>query len=287
MKKRKMVVKQVKKAIKGSDGRMITMDIHYTEKDKKMPIVIFAHGYKGFKDFGAWSIIGDQFAEKGLVFVRFNFSHNGVTPENQLEFGDLEAFGENNYSKELYDFNAIIDFIYSEAKKNPNWDADDISIIGHSRGGGMAILTAAKHSKVKKLITWAAINSTYRGMPSGLELEKWKSEGVRYVLNGRTKQNMPHYIQFYQDLEKNKEVLNIENSAKNLQKPWLIIHGDNDEAVPLSEAQQLYEWQGKASLEIIKNGSHTFAISHPWNQKELSTEMQELVNLSIRFIKNN
>ena len=90
--------------LEGSNKRIINMDIHHVDSEKPQPIVIFAHGYKGFKDFGVWSIIGDEFARNGIVFVRFNFSHNGVTPETPVDFSDLEAFGLNNYSKEIYDF---------------------------------------------------------------------------------------------------------------------------------------------------------------------------------------
>jgi len=60
--------------IKGSNGRPIPIDIHYNDSPKPMPIAIFAHGYKGFKDFGAWGLIGDKMAKLGIVFVRFNFS---------------------------------------------------------------------------------------------------------------------------------------------------------------------------------------------------------------------
>ena len=281
-----MEIKQISKVLKGSNDLPIPIDIHFPSDGEELPIVIFAHGYKGFKDFGAWRQIGDQFAENGFVFVRFNFSHNGTTPENPLDFVDLEAFGENNYSKELSDFNQVIDHLYDLACENQQWKEEDITIIGHSRGGGMAILTAAQNKKVKKLITWAAINSTYRGMPTGDELKKWKDSGVRYVLNGRTKQNMPHYYQFYTDLEENKDLLDIEYHARSLSIPWLIIHGDTDEAVPLEDALKLNQWQQRSTLKITKNGSHTFSIVHPWEKEELSPEMQEVVDLSIKFIKS-
>ncbi len=280
-----MDIKRIHKEIKGSNGRPMAIDIHYTEGLKSMPIAIFAHGYKGFKDFGAWSIIGDQMANNGIVFVRFNFSHNGVSIENPMEFEDLNAFGENNYSKEIVDLNTIIDHIYSLSESYSNWNNRNISLIGHSRGGGMIILCAAKNERIRSIITWAAINSTYNGMPNGEELQEWKDNGVRYVLNGRTKQEMPHYYQFYEDLLENSESLNIEASAKLISIPWLIIHGDKDEAVPLEEAQQLHQWSLNSRIEIISKGSHTFSIIHPWINDKLSNEMQKVVDLSIRFIK--
>lgn len=280
-----MDIKRIYKEIKGSNGRLMAIDIHYKEGLENMPIAIFAHGYKGFKDFGAWSIIGDQMANNGIVFVRFNFSHNGVSIENPMEFEDLKAFGENNYSKEVADLNTVIDYIYILSKSYSKWDENNISLIGHSRGGGMIILCAARNKKIRSIVTWAAISSTYNRMPIGEELQQWKDNGVRYVLNGRTKQEMPHYYQFYKDLLENNVSLNIEAAAKLISIPWLIIHGDNDEAVPLEEAQQLHQWSSNSRIEIISNGSHTFSISHPWENDELSTEMQRVVDLSIQFIK--
>lgn len=281
-----MEIKRLYKEIEGANGRIIPMDIHANIGDfNSMPIVIFAHGYKGFKDFGAWDLIGDQFAEKGIVFIRFNFSHNGTLASSPLDFTDLKAFGENNYSIEVSDLNRVIEFVYSESENHPSWNKEEITLIGHSRGGGMVIL-AANNKKVNKLITWAAINNTFKGMPSGNELEKWKKDGVRYVLNGRTKQNMPHFYSFYEDLISNKDALNIENKAKELLKPWLIIHGDSDEAVPLEDGVLMNKWNENSALEIIQNGTHTFSVSHPWNKAQLPSEMQKVVNLSLNFILN-
>ena len=270
--------------IEGSDKRTINMDVHYVNSKSPQAIAIFAHGYKGFKDFGVWSIIGDEFARNGIVFVRFNFSHNGVTPETPVDFSDLEAFGRNNFSKEIYDFSKVIDFIYAKAENNPTWDQDDISIIGHSRGGGMAILTAGENAKVKKLITWAAIESTGLRMPKGEELEYWRKKGVAYVTNGRTGQEMPHYIQFYEDYEQNKERFSIQNSVENLKIPIMIFHGDNDESVDVNAARLLDDWAKNSQLEIIEGSDHSFGSKHPWSSNKLPEAMQIAVNKSIDFI---
>ncbi len=280
-----MVILHQYHEIKGSNDRPIPIDIHYIESSKAMPIAIFAHGYKGFKDFGAWSLIGDEMAKAGVVFVRFNFSHNGVTLTEPKEFNDLKAFGENNYSKEVDDFSTVIDFIHQLANAHSNWNNEKMCIIGHSRGGGMAILTAAENKKVKALITWASINNTQKRMPKGKVLKEWREKGVRYVINGRTKQQMPHYFQFYEDLENNKKRLNIEMKAKSLSIPWLIIHGDNDEAVALEDAETLHRFNANSEIKIIKSGTHTFSTSHPWNDPKLPKEMQDVFNLSLQFIQ--
>ena len=81
---------------------------------KPQPLVIFCHGFKGFKDFGCWDLVAKAFVEAGLAFVKFNFSYNGTTVDDPLNFGDLEAFGQNNFSIELDDLGAVIDFMLGE-----------------------------------------------------------------------------------------------------------------------------------------------------------------------------
>jgi len=79
--------------IKGKHKKPILTDIFYNKTGKPKPIVIFAHGYKGFKDWGCWNLIAEQFAKQNFFFIKFNFSHNGGTIEQPIDFPDLEAFG--------------------------------------------------------------------------------------------------------------------------------------------------------------------------------------------------
>ena len=118
-------------------NKNITLDINFTET-KNSPLVIFSHGFKGFKDWGPFNTVSDIFAQSGLNFLKFNFSHNGVSSERPLEFTDLEAFGNNNFSIELEDLESVIEW----AKNNLEQKVDlcRIYLLGHSRGGGISIL---------------------------------------------------------------------------------------------------------------------------------------------------
>ena len=92
--------------IPGKHNKPIITDVFYTENNTPKPVVIFCHGYKGFKDWGAWDLMAKAFAEAGFFFVKFNFSHNGGTAEQPIDFPDLEAFGNNNYTKEASKYEA-------------------------------------------------------------------------------------------------------------------------------------------------------------------------------------
>ncbi len=92
----------------GASGRQSTFDMTYSPLRKKHDLVIFCHGYKGFKDWGPWNLIAKCFASRGYDFLKFNFSHNGGTIENPIDFPDTEAFAQNTYSKELEDIGCIL-----------------------------------------------------------------------------------------------------------------------------------------------------------------------------------
>lgn len=273
------------KIIHGAASRSTLLDAYWKADGKAKSIVIFSHGYKGYKDWGAWELVAKAFANAGFVFVKFNFSHNGGTIEQPIDFPDLQAFGNNNYSKELFDLGAIIDWCATndsipEAEKN----IEKIFLIGHSRGGGITVLKAAQDERVKALVTWAAVSDYGIRFPKGTALEAWKEKGVFYVMNGRTKQQMPHFYQYYEDFKKNENTLNIRAAAENLNKPFLIIHGEEDAAVHPFEAQSLHQWASGSQLELIPDTGHTFGSKHPWAHDELPEAMQEIVDKSIGFL---
>jgi pimeloyl-ACP methyl ester carboxylesterase len=270
--------------IPGNSGKPISYKVHFNPSFKAQPIVIFAHGYKGFMDFGAWELIGNTMAESGICFVRFNFSHNGVTPKSLQEFEDLDAFGHNNFTRELDDYHAVIKSIFEWASSMPEVNEKDITLVGHSRGGAVSILTANESKKVSRLVTWAAVSDLAARMPVGKQLEKWRNEGVAYILNGRTGQQMPHYFQFYTDFMSHSKRFNVKYAMERLSIPILVIHGSNDETVPLSEGQNLALWGKDVRFSIIENADHSFGTFHPWSEPKLPPQMQKVVQKTMYFV---
>ena len=273
--------------IKGKYKKSISTDLYFNQTNKQKPLVIFCHGYKGYKDWGAFDLMSSSFLKAGFVLLKFNFSHNGCTLDQPIDFPDLDAFGNNNYSKELDDLDSIINWICATAKFKNEIDTDNITLIGHSRGGAIATIKAAEDSRIKKLVSWAAVCDLNRIMfHEGAELDKWKKDGVLYVLNGRTKQKMPHFIQFYFDYIKNKKRLCVENAVKKMMIPHLIIHGDNDLSVPFLHAQNLHHWNLSSKLIVVPESNHVFGASQPWTETKLPIDFRFVVEKTITFITN-
>jgi pimeloyl-ACP methyl ester carboxylesterase len=273
------------KIIEGKHGKPILIDATYASQKKNLPIIIFAHGYKGFKDWGAWNLMANAFAEAGFYFIKFNFSHNGGTMEQPIDFPDLEAFGNNNYTIELDDLDAVINWVFQDVSIKNITNLDSLNIIGHSRGGGIVSIKAEEDSRVSSVISLAGVCDFGKRTATIGDLTEWKNTGVKYVLNGRTKQNMPHFYKFYENFIQNEQRLNIKRAVSNLHIPHLIIHGDNDTSVLIDEAQNLHKWNPDSIFKIIKNANHVFNAKHPWDEKTPPKELQSVINHCISFLK--
>lgn len=267
---------------KGANGRESLIDLEIPEDRKVKDLVLFVHGYKGYKDWGAWNEVQAYFVSRGIGFAKINLSHNGGTIENPIDFPDLEAFGQNRYTYELTDIENAIEWLAQKI----NLNEVRLHLLGHSRGGADVILSGMD-SRVTTVSTWAGIADIPSRFPKDRELDLWYELGVSYVKNGRTKQEMPHYITFYEDWKNNQERLSIEKNALALKrafKPCLHIHGSNDEAVPSSEAEKISTWTN-GQLIFINNTGHTFDAKHPWEENTLPSKLKEACVLTVQFLR--
>src|SRR5690606_18139214 len=97
--------------ITGSSGQIILADVVLPEIKEKTPVLLFCHGFKGFKDWGHFNEMANWFVAYGIAFCKFNFSHSGVNPESPYDITDFELFGNNNDSKELEDIGHVITWL--------------------------------------------------------------------------------------------------------------------------------------------------------------------------------
>jgi dipeptidyl aminopeptidase/acylaminoacyl peptidase len=276
------IVKNI--ALEGKHQKPILIDLFYKENYQPKKIVIFCHGYKGYKDWGAWNLVAKIFADQNVFFVKMSFSHNGGTVDEPIDFPDLEAFGNNNFIIELDDLKTVLDWLAQNKNIKEEIDLQNIALIGHSRGGGIILIKAAEDPRIKKVITWAGVSDYGSKFPKGNSLKVWKDNGVSYITNARTHQEMPHYYQFYTNFKENEDRLNIKSAIKKLKIPFLIIHGSNDETVSIQEAKNMYTWNLGNKLEIIENANHSFGSAQPWESDTLPKDLELVTKKSIEFI---
>ena len=265
--------------IPGAKGRGMLMDLTYDEALANAPLVIFAHGFKGFKDWGTHNMVARYFAENGFRFLKFNFSHNGTTADHPVDFANLIAFSDNTFSIELDDLKTIVDFACGGSGIAA---APYVYLIGHSMGGGISIIKAAEDKRIKKLVTMASI-SGFRNLWAAEIETQWRLQGVTYMPNKRTGQDMPLKVSLLDDLDKYPARLDIKAHATQVTQPWLIVHGDADSTVPISHAEELKAAQPCAQYLVIQGGDHTFNSAHPYPGSTLPKEVLDFCRQSIIF----
>ena len=273
--------------IDGSAGKPILIDITFKKTNCPKNIVLFSHGFKGFKDWGPFPNIAEHFSENNFVFVKFNFSYNGTTIVNPMDFEDLDAFGNNNFSKELDDLGLVIDYLTTSKEFNKEFKSNQITLFGHSRGGAISLLKSAEDDRIANVVSWASPSNFIDRLPKEEKAAKWKQTNVAYIYNGRTKQNMPMYYQFYENCIANADRLNIEKSVSNLKVPHLHIHGDADPTVLIEEAHNMKSWNKNTILHIIKDANHVFNGYHPFNSDVFPKDLIEAIDVTIKFLKDN
>ena len=261
----------------GAAGKKSLIDLEIP-KNFNNKLIIFIHGYMAFKDWGCWNIMQSFFVSEGYGFCKYSVSHNGGTIEQSIDFHDLESFAQNNYSKEIEDLKCALNWVEGKFSILP-----EIFLVGHSRGGGIALLSA-DDDRIKRIVTLAAIGSIEKRFPTGKELEVWKTQGTRYTLNSRTNQKMPNSFSQYEDFEAHREKLDIEKACLKSTKPTLVIHGDMDSSIDIEESRNIAKWLNTRLFEI-EEGQHNFGASQPWLETDMPEHLQKACALMIGFFE--
>lgn len=265
-------------------GDAVHGDVRFREDGRVKPVVIFCHGFKGFKDWGPFPTWGRRLAEAGFVSVLFNFSHNGVAPEQPTAFTELEKFAENTLTRELDDLQAVIDAVAGEGLVGVPMDAERIGLMGHSRGGGIAILQAARDRRIRALTTWSAVAGFVERFTDE-QVEDWETKGYTEVVNSRTGQRMRLNRTFYDDARAHRDALDVRAAAAKIDVPWLLVHARDDETVPFDEAEALEEVNPDVE-RVAAEGGHTFGGAHPF-EGEVPDTLEVVWDRTIYFFETH
>jgi dienelactone hydrolase len=243
-------------------GEPIHGDLRLPDGSGPHPVVVCCHGFKGFKGWGFHPWLGARLAEAGIAAIHFNFSRNGVrAADGDIE--DLDAFRRNTLSIERDDLDTVMDAVLA-GRLDPSLDGARLGLLGHSRGGGIALLGASERPEAQALVTWAAV-SHFDRIADEATLAEWRRTGVYEVVNSRTGQRLPMGVAFLDDVLANLARLDLSAAAGRLTVPWLLVHGTADPTVAFEEAGGLHAaTAGRARLLALDGAGHTFGAVHPF-----------------------
>lgn len=230
---------------------------HFPAREAAKSVIVIAHGYKGFKDWGMFPYIATALSQQFEV-ITFNFSHAGIG-EDLMNFTELDKFARNTYHREQKDLEVLLSYL----SQHPKFGSLPLFLLGHSRGGGNCLVYALDHmDEIRGVISWNGL--TTLDLFTEEQKQEMKHSGRSYVINGRTGQQMPLDVVILEDLEKQHERYNIIERMKKASFPVVLIQGSQDAPHLRSGSEQLLKLRPDISWVQIPDGNHTFGTIHPF-----------------------
>ncbi|MCH2133253.1 MAG: lysophospholipase [Phycisphaerales bacterium] len=267
-------------AIAGALGKTITGTTHPVE-GKARGVVLIAHGFKGYKDYGFLPRLAERVASEGWIAHRFNFSHSGMT-HGHGPF-DPELFRKDTWNRQVEDVLAVMAAIQSG-----ELDGQDLPVVifGHSRGGVTAILAAGRWaqdprmSNLRAIITAASPASASRLSDS--DRQRFLREGFLTVPSSRTGQTLQVDAAWLREQQADPEGHDLPTQAGSVRVPVGVIHGLSDRTVPADDASLIAEAVGERSMiRLIHDADHVFNTPNPADGDETPSgqrlEMEQVV----------
>lgn len=217
--------------IRNQLGERIDYTYHHGRKDAP-EIVLIGHGVTGNKDRPFVVALAEALACAGLSALRFSFTGNGASGGQ---------FTDCTISREVEDLGAVIDALPGRK----------ICYIGHSMGGAVGVLRAAKDPRIQALVSLAGMVHT-KAFAEREFGTVTPDEGFMWDDN-----NCPLSQKYMDDMAR---IGSVAGQASKIKVPWLLVHGTEDDVVPLQDSKDIFAQANEPKeLAEIPGANHVFA----------------------------
>ena len=217
--------------IDNKDGELLEYSFHPGDPQRR-DIVVLGHGVTGNKDRPFIAALAAGLAAAGLAALRFSFAGNG---------GSGGHFAASTISKEVEDLGAVLDALAQYR----------ICYVGHSMGGAVGVLRASQDDRIELLVSLAGMVHT-RDFASREFGDVTPNQGYMWEDPA-----CPLSQTYIDDMDRIGSV--VEHGA-NIDIPWLLVHGSDDDVVPIQDARDiLAQTTGAAELIELEGADHVFS----------------------------
>ncbi|MEY9093405.1 alpha/beta hydrolase family protein [Paenibacillus sp. RC84] len=212
----------------------------------KWPVVIICHGFIGNR-IGVDRLFvktARALSSQGYMVLRFDYGGCGEST------GD---YGAGGLDPMIAQTRRVLDYALSLDCVDPG----SVTLLGHSLGGAVALLTAASDHRVRTLVMWSAVAHPHNDIVRIVGKEAYRQlepdKGIDY-------QGYLLTPAFFDSLSKHQPFEQLRKFGGDV----LIAHGTADEDIPVDYAP-LYQkmfWlraDGRCDLELIFQADHTFS----------------------------
>jgi pimeloyl-ACP methyl ester carboxylesterase len=202
-------------------------------------VVVLCHGFMGYKDSWTNRTLTETLGRRGIASLRFDF------------FGHGESEGQ------LHDLllTTLMSQTESAIAMIQGHGFSRVALLGSSFGGLVALLVAANTPSLSAL----ALRCPVSDFPALLQqrfgpvaIELWRRVGQVPESFG----HIPVHYRFYEDCQR----YNAYRAAEAVIVPTLVVHGGEDEVIPIGQSQELIKHiRGTKALHVIDGADHRFS----------------------------
>ncbi|MEO0481740.1 MAG: alpha/beta fold hydrolase [Planctomycetota bacterium] len=219
-------------------GERLDFAFHEGRSDASS-LVVIGHGVTANKDRPFVTALAEALSTAGVPTLRLSFAGNG---ESEGRFED------SCISKEVDELGAVLDQV--EAALGDRRARTEIYFVGHSMGGAVGVLRAASDQRISRLVSLAGMVATgefcdrkFGDLTPGQDLMWDKPE-------------CPLSQTYVDDLHGIGSTI---GQAREIQIPWLLVHGDADTVVPIRDSEEAAAQGSRTQLVTLPGVDHVFS----------------------------
>jgi alpha-beta hydrolase superfamily lysophospholipase len=205
-----------------------SLDHAFTPGDPgRRSIVVIAHGVTGQHDRPYLNSLAEGLAGRGLAALQITYAGNGRSGGR---------FEECTISKEVADLGSVLDTL----------DGWSVGYAGHSMGGAVGVLRTAQDARLRALCSLAGM----------VQVQAFMERVFGDLAPGDPmlgREQCPLSAAFLADARDIHDTL---GAAREIDVPWLLVHGTQDELVPYSDSEEAQAASGGADLVPLPGADH-------------------------------
>ncbi|OGO07944.1 MAG: hypothetical protein A2Y92_04230, partial [Chloroflexi bacterium RBG_13_57_8] len=219
------------------DGVSIVGQLFLPDLKVKYPLVCLCHGVPSGTppdpDDGGYPELAENLCRHGLAVYWFNFRGAGESG------GNLDLAGWTR------DLQAVLDYLWAQ----DNFDKSRLTLVGFSAGAAVSIYVAAGDARVSGVVACSCPAEITLSGDDDWETVIDRFRGIGTIRDRKFPPSIEEWV-------KNTQSINPINFIQKIApRPVLLIHGNEDQMVPLEHAQRLYEKAGVPKRLIVIDGA--------------------------------
>jgi pimeloyl-ACP methyl ester carboxylesterase len=241
--------------------------IYMRSSKSNSPLVIITNGMNGFYGYGMFPFLQEQLLLNNISSISYNFSHGGVEGDNDV-FTQIDLYEKNCMRLEVEDLKEVI-------KRLKDIGVDSYSslfLLSHSLGNYPTVFAAKDMQKTGLDVSGFIFLAPSMTLDfwSKEQMAAWEKNQVLMYENKRTQQFLPLGSEFLNETKQSYGKWSLEQALGDTKGRYLILHGLNDDSIPVEESQAIKEWNDgygyETELVLVKNANHNFNVKHPFEK---------------------